>query len=496
MAHIFALLTVLFSAVSGLGLSLMSGLYITSALGGDQYLPVYTLAFFGLGNAIGVPLGKPIGERYGLRNTLVAFLILYAFLLFHCSYASSFIQFTFIRFLQGIASGTFYYLILKLVPEDLKKLYSSCSITVITLAPTFGACYGGFISYEYHWTYVFKSMFIVPLLSIPFIKQENETPTPVPFDLLGYISFAISVFCLGFVSITVQELDWYRSKWIVSAFSIGMISLIFFLIWNRASSNPILNFKLLKHPIFTFGIINLMFLYSIYFGMIILLAIWLAIYVHYDVAWVSVIIATMTIVGFIPLILTTRKKFVVDARIPLTISLIFLLSSAHNSSLFNSEVDFFRVAMSRVTAGIGFAFFLPSIFRLCFKIYQQDHASDVVNFFQVTRSLSAALGSAVYMIIWHRRYIFYHERLGESLTQYSQVTNQFFGNVANYGIKGTNANIALEQALERQSIALALEDVFYLMTFIIIGLLILVIISLFFEKRFFNPEKNVPIKIH
>jgi DHA2 family multidrug resistance protein len=495
MHQVIVLLIILFTAVSGLAYSLMGGIYMVSSLGGNQYLPIYTVAFFGIGNALGVPLGKPLGERLGYANTLKCALILYAFLLLYCAYSKGFIHFTFLRFLQGIASGLFYYLILKLVPSDCKNFYGKVALIIFTLAPVFGACVGGFVSYEFHWTYVFKTLFIIPLLCALMLENEQEAPSITPFDWIGYFSFSISAFCLGFVFVTAQELDWYRSNWINSAFIIGMVNLIFFILWNHFSKSPILNYKLLRHPVFCFGIINLAFLFSVYFGMIILLAIWLTFYVHYNVAWVSVIIGTMLAVGFIPLLLTTSKRFVVDARISLTIALVCLLTSAYHSSLFNSEVDFFRVAMSRVTAGIGFAFFLPAIFRLCFKVYQEDYTSDVVNFFQITRAMSMGVGSAIYMIIWQRRYIFYHERLGEGLTQFSHSTEQFFFDLSYFNIKGTYADIALEDTLQRQATALALEDVFYLMTWIIAGLLFLVVISLFFEKRYFLPEQTTPAKI-
>lgn len=495
MGQLVILWTILLTAVSGLSYSLMAGIYIVSSLGGNEYLPIYTVAFFGIGNAIGIPLGRALGERLGYGNALKCCLILYAFLLLYSSYSLGFIHFTFLRLLQGISSGPFYYLILKLVPEEYRKIYGNGAITIFTLGPVFGACVSGFISYEYHWTYLFSTFFIIPLICAIFLKNEEESIIISPFDWIGYFSFTVSIFCLGFVAVTVQELDWYRSAWIVSAFTTGIISLTFFLFWNHYSEYPILNHKLMKHPIFAFGIINLVFLFSIYFGMIILLAIWLTFYVHYDVAWVSVIVGTMALVGFIPILLSTSKKFVVDTRIPLTISLLFMLMSAYHSSLFNSEVDFFRVAMSRVSAGIGFAFFLPSIYRLCFKVFQEDHIGDVVNFFQITRSIATGVGAAIYMIVWHRRYIFYHERLGEGLTKFSIQTGQFFNNVAFYNYKGLKADEALEQALERQATALALEDVFYLMTYVVLGLICLVVISLFFEKRYFFPEKNTPVHI-
>jgi DHA2 family multidrug resistance protein len=494
MFKIWTLLITIFLVVSGFALTLMSGLYIVSSLGGNRFLPIYTVAFFGIGNAIGVPLARRLGENFGYARALFFCMILYCFTMCITSCSTSFIFFCLSRFCEGVVSGPFYFLVAKLVPDDKKAFYTKGSMGIFALGPVFGAVFGGLVAYAYHWTwsfYLYALISFVLAICLYFFKDDPVEKIDY-FDWAGYISYAITIFCFGFIGITVQELDWYRSPWIISAFILGLTSLIFFIFSNHLSKRPLIDFKLLKHPIFSFGLINVAILFSGYFGTITMLAIWLALSVHYDYAWVSIMIATMLIVGIVPIVLVSNKNFIVDARIPLCLGILFLIISCFNAMQFNAEVDFFRLVLSRVSAGIGFALFLPALIRLSFKIFDPIHTDQVINLYQIVRTISMGVGASMYMIAWHRRYVFYHERLSEGLTQFSARTTQFFLDVRNFGIVGTKANMALESTLEKQANTLALEDIFYFMGSLFTILLVSVLFTLFIERKNFIPEQISP----
>jgi MFS transporter, DHA2 family, multidrug resistance protein len=97
---------------------------------------------------------------------------------------------------------------------------------------------------------------------------------------------------------------------------------------------------------------------------------------------------------------------------------------------------------------------------------------------------------SLYVILWQRRQIFYHERLGSNLTAFSMQTNQFFKNAKLIDLKGQFADARLDYFLERQATSLALDDCFWLMGWILVGLLVLLCLTFFFPEDDFFPEKK------
>ena len=157
---------------------------------------------------------------------------------------------------------------------------------------------------------------------------------------------------------------------------------------------------------------------------------------------------------------------------------------------FNEEINFGRIAFSRTIAGFGLAFFLPPLFRLCFRTFPEKNALDIVGLFQVGRLLSTSLGAAIYTTIWQRRQAFYHERLGSKLTAFSMQTRDFFSQAKEFHLRGNPAHAELNELLDRQAIALALDDCFYLMGWVMVGLLILILLTYLFRRQGFIPETN------
>jgi MFS transporter, DHA2 family, multidrug resistance protein len=84
---------------------------------------------------------------------------------------------------------------------------------------------------------------------------------------------------------------------------------------------------------------------------------------------------------------------------------------------------------------------------------------------------------ALFLILWHRREVFFHLRLGSSLTAFAHETQQFLERAKLVHLQGKHAAAQLDYYLTRQASALALDDCFYLMGWITVFLLFVVLAS-------------------
>lgn len=495
---LLAIYAVLFIAIFSFTITNMMATYIVGDLGGSNDIATYTISFYGLGNALGVPLGRPLAERLGIARVFVGCLVVFS-LSFSCSICNFYPLFIGLRFLQGYVAGPFYFLIQnllsRLVPPEKSKTVTAIIVTLFTIVPVLGATYGGWIAYDYIWRRAFYFSDPFNLLLALFLwnrlKKLDLPLAKTPFDAIGYIFFFLGIFCLGFSIATVQQLDWYRSPLIVTTFLIGISSFVFFILWCLNHPDPILDLKLLKNKIFSFALLNLALLFSAYFGMIMLLALWLNLYAQYTPIWIGLLIGTMAIAAIFPTFLIYRFHYL-DTRYPLAIAILFFAASSFYTTIFSVDIDLFRIAVSRVLAGFGLAFFLPPIFRLLFDTFPKEKSVNVMSLFQIVRTLASGLGVAIYTTVWQRRQVFFHERLGEQLTAFSTETQQFYANADElFHIRGGTANAQLGYFLDRQSTALALDDTFYLMAWILTALLALLLFTTFFSSKGFRLTDTV-----
>ena len=478
----------IFFAIFNFTTAIMSGGYVALELGGSQEISTYGVTFFGLGNALIFPLGNHLKLRFSPFKILFHSTILFALTTYLCGAAPTFIFFNIFRFLAGIASGIFIPLSLDLLffcePEKKESNFVFFAL-LATVFPVVGACFGGWIAYDLEWRWIFYSQ--IPFIAgLAYILYRHEEPYPLkehpPFDFTGYLFYALSLSAIITSLTLAQQLDWLRSPLICVLFTISGLCLPFFCLWEWNHQNPFFDVKLFKLPIFSLSILCLIFLFSAYFGMILLLSLWLNIDATYTPLWISLLLAHMAIAGGV-LFFLLKKWFcqVASLWIVLIGAALFAISCFY-STAFNAEINFGRLAIARVIAGFGLAFFLyPLLFALLKKLPEKLHAQGLA-IFQSLRLLAGSLGCAVYTTIWFRRRIFYHERLGEQLTIYSEQTDQYLSNLSFYGSSGVESDILLNQALGQQADVLALADTFYLMGWLMVGVFVITLSYLIGER--------------
>ncbi|MES2345753.1 MAG: DHA2 family efflux MFS transporter permease subunit [Chlamydiota bacterium] len=478
-------------------LPLMAAPYIVGELGASNDISFYVVTFYSIGNALGVPLGR---GAMGRLQPCVFFLIILSLLAavsFLTTMATSYSSFIALRLLKGILGGTVFPVISTLLSaiasEKQKTRITYTIVTIFTVVPAIGAACGGWISYDYHWQWLFQTNVPLCLICGVYLYQRLRGCTvvleKVPFDTVGYVFYVVSILAIS-ISLTMgQQLDWFRSPVITALSVLGVITGGFFVLWECNHPYPILDFRLLKNFAFTFALFNLGVLFSAYFGMVILLAFWLTLWVNYTPIWIGLIMGTMAIAGILPRLLFVEGYEKMDTRYPIIISTLLLALSSFHTMFFSVDIDLGRIAFSRVIAGFGLAFFLSPLFRICFHTFPQEKTLPVVGFFQLVRVLSGGLGAAFYSILFQRRQVFFHERLGEKLNVFSSNTKEYFNNAALLNIEGRSAVAELGNLLDRQATALALDDCFYLMVWILIGLFVLTLFTFFYSSRPFFPEK-------
>lgn len=484
-----ALLASLFLAVFYNTVTNMAGVYIVSDLGGSTYTSIYAMVFFGLGNLLSLPLTNPLADRFGPIKLLVFGLLFYTFFSILCGFAETFVLFNLFRFGMGLSSGFFYILCRRLLiacatPEECKT-YSFFMLLLYAVVPVLGASFGAWLAYVNHWRWLFHvnepiSLFLAGYFWFYHRQRDTAPKHPLQIDKISYLFFALGISSLLTAAALSQQLDWYRSPTLVTLTLIGVPSLLFYILWDLVSETPLLDLRLFKIPLFSYSLINLGGLFSAYFGMIILISLWLNLYVNYTPWWITVLISTMAFAGLAAFFVIRQFLERFDPRYTLALAIACFAGSCYYSTYFDVDVDFFHLAVARILAGFGLVLFLLPIFQLVTHSSPPEKTDSAFTLFQIVRTLSSSLGSSLYVILWQRREVFFHERLGEGLTINSQLTTDYFARATQiFNLTKEQATAQLDVFLERQATSLALNDVFGCMGYILVGLLALLALSFY-----------------
>jgi DHA2 family multidrug resistance protein len=210
---------------------------------------------------------------------------------------------------------------------------------------------------------------------------------------------------------------------------------------------------------------------------------------NYTSIWAGLAVAPL---GIAPLVLSVTIGWVISRFgkiIPLFICLILFALSCFYTAYFDTSVDFNHVALSRLFMGFAILFFMTPLMALSIQDIPSDHLPSATGFFHFVRAMFGGVGTAIYTTMWVRRGAFHHERIGSTLTPYTESVQDFFSKAEELAMsKGTSLAL-LNSQLSDESAMMSINDCFYFMGWVFLGLIVL--LPLGRKKR--NPTASLKI---
>ena len=474
----------------------LAALYILGELGGDPSTGFYTVSLFGIGNCLSVPLGLAINSRARKARTSIICLILFVLVAFFLGLAPNFPIYCFFRFLQGFVSGPILILIPSLfnaiATNEQRQNFSKNNTAIFITVSTLAACLGGTIAYEWNWRWIFLIDGGIPtiasLILYTYLKNEREIIQEKPFDYLGYAAYFTTILSISLFLIWGQELDWFTSRILITLFITFWLSLPLLVIQLIIHPNPSLKFNFLSSKTMIIALIQLVVLFGTYYGMLFMLSNWLYLYAAYTPYWISLVLGSMLLSTAV----VFRLAYYLQERSSpqfLILGITCILIASVMTMLYDVDVNLFRLSASRIITGVGLALFVPPLLFMVINCCDDKTGIEGVAFFHIARTLGSGLGLAIIATIWERRQAFYHLRLGSQLVPLSDPLFQFVQRLKDSQFTPSMYKSALNFALDREAVSLALNDCFYLIA-ILMGILLVLLLGLLATKKPLHETNN------
>jgi DHA2 family multidrug resistance protein len=206
-------------------------------------------------NVIFIPLTAWFSARYGHRNYLTISIIIFTVASLLCGLSHSIAELICFRVLQGVGGAalisTAQATIFTVFPRKQQPMAQAIFGIGIMVGPTVGPTFGGWITDNYSWPWVFLinipvGIFAAVLTMMCLHPKQGHEEEVRRVDVLGMGLLAVGLGCLQVMLERGQSEDWFKSNFIIAMATLSVAGVVSFIFWELRISNAAVNLRVLK----------------------------------------------------------------------------------------------------------------------------------------------------------------------------------------------------------------------------------------------------------
>ena len=425
-----------------------------------------------------IPLTGWLSRVFSLRRYLLVNTILFIFFSICCAWSWNLTSMIAFRACQGFTGGVLIPIALTVVlttlPTSLQSIGLAAFGITAVFAPSIGPSLGGWLTENFGWEYSFYLNIVPGLVMIAGVwygikQQRPQLQLLKQGDWWGIISMAIGLASLEVVLEEGNRKDWFGSPLIVrlSIAAAAFITLFFFIELTR--KQPFINLRLLRYRNFGLAtIINVTLGVGLY-GSIYILPLYLAQIQGYNAQQIGEVliwagIPQLFIIPFIPKLMQR-----VDVRLIVAVGVSLFAVSAFMNSGMTNLTGLPQLRTSQLVRAMGQPLIMVPLTTIATSGVSPKEAGSASGLFNMMRNLGGSVGIASLGTLLTRREQLHSNRLGESVSLFSQETQYRINQLTQYfASQGADLSTAQDQALKalhnvvrREAYVLAFNDCFF-----------------------------------
>ena len=474
-------MTVLDTTIANVAVHTISG-----NLGASSSQGTWVITFFGVANAVSIPLTGWLAKRLGEVKLFLTATVLFIATSWLCGMSASLGMLIFFRIIQGAVAGPLIplsqSLLLACYPPKMRGMALAMWSMTIIVAPICGPIIGGWICDNHHWSWIFfinvpMGMLLFALLLKILKGRETETMRR-PIDKVGLTLLVLAVGCFQLMLDEGKDNDWFNSNYILALGIIAFVSFVFLIVWELGEENPIVDIRLFGRRNFAVGCLSVSLGFMLYFSAVVLLPLLLQTHMGYTAYRAGLAAAP---IGFFSLLLAPvlgKNAHRLDMRVIVTISFLVFSMCFFWRTRFSPDMDFRFVVWPQFIQGIAVAFFFMPLTSILLSGLKPDQVAGASSLSSCVRVLCGSIGTSLTTTLWERREILHHARLTERITEFDAGTAETFARLADLGFSRDMSLEYIAKEITRQGYILGSGELFWLG-----GVLFLLLIILVWQAR-------------
>ncbi|HQB14367.1 MAG TPA: DHA2 family efflux MFS transporter permease subunit [Syntrophales bacterium] len=431
-------------------------------------------------NAVIIPIAPWLARVFGRKRYLLASVALFTVSSLACGASTSLSMLIFFRIFQGLAGGGLAPLgqaiLLETFPQKEHGMANAVFGMGVTVAPVLGPVFGGWITDQWNWPWVFYINLPAGLLAFFLIKGFIHDPTyqrdtRIHIDTWGILFLSVGLGCLQVVLDQGEREDWFASRFIITLAVVAALSLAIFFLVERRTPHPVVDLKPFRNLNFSVAnVINFLGYFTL-LGSIVLLPLYLQKLMGYTALWAGLVLGpggiTSLVIMPIAGILMIRG---INPKWLLGIGLSIQAVSLWMMAAFNLEAGFMYIAWPRVVLGFALGLFFAPVATAAFMHIPKEEIGNASGIFNLLRNLGGSFGIAFCTTLLSQRSQFHQTFLSENITPSNPAFQTHYQEVFQWlqihkpalaNFEGVLA--VIYQEVLKQASMLAFNDTFWIM---------------------------------
>lgn len=425
-----------------------------------------------------IPLTGWLSQVFSVRRYLLVNATLFIFFSILCAWAWDLPSMIAFRALQGFSGGVLipmaFTVLLTTLPPAKQPIGLALFAITATFAPSIGPTFGGWLTENFSWHYVFYINIVPGLLLIAAVWYAIDA-RPMQLQLLkegdwfGIASMAIGLGALQVVLEEGSRKDWFGSALIVRLAIVAVVFLALFFWIELTRQKPFINLRLMQNRNFGLAsVINVALGLGLY-GSVYIMPLYLSQIQGYNAMQIGEVLMwvgfpQLLIIPFVPKIMQK-----VDVRLLIAIGVSLFAVSCFMNSTLTHETGIEQLRWSQLVRAAGQPLIMVPLSSVATAGLPASQAGSASGLFNMMRNLGGSIGIAAIATLLTNRQQFHSNRLGDAVSLYNPATQERIQQMTQYFVsKGADLATAQQQALEiisnlvrREAYVMAFNDCFY-----------------------------------
>ncbi len=454
---------------------------IAGNLGVSSDNSTWIITAFAVSNGISVPLTGWLMRRFGVVRTFCVSLVLFTIASLLCGVAWSLPSLIVFRVLQGAVSGPMMpgsqaLLISVFPPEKRATALGIWSMTTL-VAPIMGPILGGYISDNYHWSWIFLINVPIGILVVATCwlnLAKRETPTvKAPIDSVGLGLLILWVGSLQVMLDLGKNADWFNDPTIVILAIVAAIGFVAWLIWELTDANPTVDLSLFANRNFAIGTLAFCLGYAVFFANVLLLPLWLQTQLGYTATWAGLVAAPSGVVAVMITPFAARFAGRIDARILATVAFVGFVVSYWMRSGYTTTASFHDLMLPMLVQGVSMGTFFLSMVTISLDRIPPERIPSATGISNFARIVAGAFAASIITTAWDHRAAHHQAHLAAAVGDNMPYRMAVEG-LGRLGLDATQAAAVVTRQMVGQAYLLASTDLFRLSAWLSAAMILVV----------------------
>lgn len=463
--------------------------HIRGALSAGIDEATWAISAYLVSNAIVIPMSGWLSRLFGRKRFQIGSILLFTTSSLMCGAAWSLQSLIAFRVLQGFGGGGLVPVSQAILLEAFPKKEHGMAMALfgmgVLVGPIVGPLLGGYITYNFSWRWIFFINIPIGLLAIllsvlfihdpPYMKRRK-----MKIDFMGFFFLAVGLGALQYVLDTGQRKDWFDSPYVSWIAAISAVCLIFLVLNEMFTDEPIINLRLFKNRSFASGSVVMFFVMFNLFASLILLPIFLQTLMGYTSLQAGLVLGPGGFAAILVMPIAGMLVTRVNPKKVLTAGILICAGTTYAMSLFNLSTDFWSFVWPRVSLGIGMPLIFIPLTILTLSPIPKENMGEATSMYNMLRNLGGSVGIAFAGTMAARRGQFHQSRLVDHLSaldpSYAMAKAKAAAVLSWKGVHSLPPDAGIYRQLVFQARMLGFNDAFFLTAMMLLSSLVLVLL--------------------